>query len=86
MLTHSQPTSRVSHTLKHRRISFEALGLTTSGTLVHCTACLAECVAPGLTRMRTLEDAAKTLGWGICLSASLHWHGGAFITLESVEA
>lgn len=35
--------------------------------------------------IRTLEDVARLFGFGLCLSASLHWHGGAFLTLESAE-
>lgn len=69
-------------------VTFEAQGITESGRLLSYEVTLGRATAQAwhLEALRTLEDVARLMGYGLCLSASLHWHGGAFVTLESAEA
>lgn len=70
-------------------VTLEAEGLSVRGSLIQLkytvkAGTLAERVLHPAS-LRSLEDVAATFGLGLCLSASLHWANGPFITLEDAQ-
>jgi hypothetical protein len=74
---------------KNNSVTLEAEGLSMHGSLIHLKytvnpGTLAERVLHPAT-LRNLEDVASVFGLGLCLTASLHWANGPFITLEGAQ-